>query len=166
METKGNNFKGSDKAPLAQTVLKDIMRRALKDVASWDSEEKGREAMKAAIKRATKDVMQGFQAVTADWDELILRQSVSPVKSYELNPDGTLRVQAVRTAALEHLLGEAITATRKFRFVVCRDPLPLYKAPQVQQEVGSRLAQQGYRLVVKEPRNRGLKPIEYMWPVE
>lgn len=166
METKGNNFKGSDKAPIAQALLKDIMARSLRDVAEWDVEEKAREAMKAAIKRATKEVMQGFQASAADWNELILRQGVSPVKSYEPNPDGTLRSQAVRTAALEQLLGESITATRKFKFIVCREPLPLYKDRAAQDAVQAKWKQSGFQLVVKEPKNRGLKPIEYMWPVE
>lgn len=28
------------------------------------------------------------------------------------------------------------------------------------------LSRGGFQLVVKEPKNRGLKPIEYMWPEE
>jgi DNA polymerase elongation subunit (family B) len=166
LETKGNNFKGSDKAPLAQNLLRDIMARALRDVARWETEEKAREALKAAIKKATKEVMQSVQVSKTPWEELILRQSVSPVKSYEPNPDGTLRSQAVRTAALEDLLGEPLTATRKFRFIVCRDPLPLYREPQRQQAKQAELKRGGHQLVVKEPKNRGLKPIEYMWPQE
>jgi DNA polymerase elongation subunit (family B) len=166
METKGNNFKGSDKAPLAQELLRGIMQRALRDVARWDSEEKAREAVKAAIKKATKEVMQAVQVAKTDWGDLILRQSVSPVKSYEPNPDGTLRSQAVRTAALEDLLGEPITSTRKFRFIVCREPLPLYKDPDRQERKRMDLARSGHILVVKEPKNRGLKPIEYMWPAD
>ncbi|MEA3189559.1 MAG: polymerase, archaea type [Thermoplasmata archaeon] len=166
METKGNNFKGSDKAPLAQILLKDIMAKALRDVASWSSEDKAREAMKTAIKKATREVMQAVQVAKTDWNDLILRQSVSSVKSYEANPDGTLRSQAVRTAALEDLLGEHITATRKFKFIVCREPLPLYKDPASQERKRLELARGGHQLIVKEPKNRGLKPIEYMWPVE
>ena len=166
METKGNNFKGSDKAPLAQTLLKDIMHKALREVAVWDKEDAGREAMKVAIKRATKDVMATVQVAKTDWDALILRQSVSAIKSYEPNPDGTLRSQAVRTAALEDLLGEAIAATRKVKFIVCKDPLPLYKQPDRQERKRVELARGGHKLIVKEPKNRGLKPIEYMWPVE
>ncbi|HLF17228.1 MAG TPA: DNA polymerase elongation subunit (family B), partial [Candidatus Thermoplasmatota archaeon] len=166
METKGNNFKGSDKAPLAQQLLRDIMARALKEVASWEDEEKAREAMKAAIKKATKDVMATVEVTKSDWDDLILKQAVSPVKSYEPNPDGTLRSQAVRAAALEQVLGEPIAATRKLKFVVCKEPLPLYKDPQAQKEAKERLARAGHKLVVKEPGRKGLKPIEYMWPVD
>ncbi|MFO1534523.1 MAG: hypothetical protein ABR586_02545, partial [Thermoplasmatota archaeon] len=166
METKGNNFKGSDKAPLAQNLLRDIMARALRDVAAWETEEKAREALKTAIKKATRDVMQSVQVARTPREELILRQSVSPVKSYEPNPDGTLRSQAVRTAALEDLLGERITATRKFKFIVCKNPLPLYTNPERVERKRLELGAVGHQLVVKEPKNRGLKPIEYMWPQE
>lgn len=166
LETKGNNFKGSDKAPLAQQLLKDIMARALKEVASWTSEEKAREAMKVAIKKATRDVMQTVQVAKTDRLDLTLKQAVSSIKSYEPNPDGTLRSQAVRAAALEDLLGEPIAGTRKFKFIVCREPLPLYKDPMRQEKKRAELARSGHILVVKEPKNRGLKPIEYMWPIE
>lgn len=166
LETKGNNFKASDKAPLTQGLLRDIMAKALRDVASWTQEDAAREAMKVAIKKATKEVMATVQVAKTDWADLILRQSVSPIKSYEPNPDGTLRSQAVRTAALEDLLGEAITATRKFKFIVCREPLPLYKEDERKERKRAELARSGHQLVVKEPKNRGLKPIEYMWPIE
>ena len=166
METKGNNFKGSDKAPLAQHLLADIMKLALKEVASWDDEEKARIAMQTAIKRATRDVMKNVHIDESRWNELILRQSVNPVKSYETNPDGTLRVQAVRTAALEQVIGEPINVGRKFRFIVCKEPLPLYKDPNAEAEARERLQRSGHQLVVKAPSKKGLKPIEHMWPVE
>ncbi len=166
METKGNNFKGSDKAPLAQELLRDIMQKALAETAAWDVEDKAREALKVAIKKATKEVMATVQVAKTERAELTLKQSVSSIKSYEPNPDGTLRSQAVRTAALEDLLGETITATRKFKFIVCRDPLPLYKEKERQEQKKADLARHGFQLVVKEPKNRGLKPIEYMWPIE
>jgi DNA polymerase elongation subunit (family B) len=164
METKGNNFKGSDKAPLAQHLLRDIMEKALREVASWTKEDDAREAMKAAIKKATREVMQTVQVAKTGREDLTLRQSVGTIKSYEPNPDGTLRSQAVRTAALEDLLGEPITSGRKLKFIVCKDPLPLYKDPARQQRKTEEMARQGFKLVVKEPKNRGLKPIEYMWP--
>ncbi len=166
LETKGNNFKASDKAPLTHDVLRNIMAKALKDVASWTKEDDAREAIKVAIKRATKDVMATVQVAKTDRDDLILRQSVSAIKSYEPNPDGTLRSQAVRTAALEDLLGEQITATRKFKFIVCREPLPLYKEKDRQERKMTELKRSGHQLIVKDPKNRGLKPIEYMWPIE
>ncbi|HUR61661.1 MAG TPA: DNA polymerase elongation subunit (family B) [Candidatus Thermoplasmatota archaeon] len=166
LETKGNNFKASDKAPLTQEVMRNIMARALREVSAWDSEEKAREAMKTAIKKATREVMGTIQVAKTERRDLILRQSVGSIKSYEPNPDGTLRSQAVRTAALEDLLGEPITSTRKMRFIVCKTPLPLYTSPDRQQAKQQELARSGHQLVVKEPKNRGLKPIEYMWPVE
>ncbi len=166
LETKGNNFKGSDKAPLAQKLLQPIMKQALHDVATWDEEDDARERMKSAIKRATKDTMADFKVHETPWNDLVLRQSVQPVRSYKPNPDGSLSTFAVRTVALEQLLGEPIKQGRKFKFVVCRDPLPLYHQPDVQADVKQRLAASGYNLVVKRPRKSGIKPIEYMWPVE
>jgi DNA polymerase elongation subunit (family B) len=166
METKGNNFKGSDKAPLARHLLEDIMRMALHDVASWTDEEDARERMRAGIKRGTKEVMSKLKVSETPWNDLILRQSVQPVRTYKANPDGTMSVFAVRTIALEQLIGEPITSTRKFRFVVCKDPLPLYHDPRAQAEAVERMARQGYQLAPKKPRKSGIKPIEYMWPVD
>ncbi len=166
METKGNNFKGSDKAPLAQKLLQPIMQKALQEVSSWDEEEDARERMKTAIKRATKEVMAGVHIHETPWPDLVLRQSVQPVRSYKPNPDGTLSTFAVRTIAIEHLLGEAVRQGRKFKFVICKDPLPLYNDPKVRADTKQRLATSGYNLQVKKPRKSGIKPIEYMWPVD
>lgn len=110
--------------------------------------------------------MSTFKVAQTPWADLVLRQGVQAVRSYQPNPDGTMSSFAVRTAALEQVIGEAITATRKFRFVVCKDPLPLYVDPKAQQEAKERLARQGFQLVVKKPKKSGIKPIEFMWPVE
>ncbi len=166
METKGNNFKGSDKPPLAQIVLQPIMKQALHDVAKWDDEDDGRERMKTAIKRATRDVMAGVDINATPWEQLVLRQQVQPIRSYKPNPDGSLSTFAVRTAALEQVIGDPISAAKKFHFVVCKDPLPLYQDIQAQTEAKERLARQGYNLVVKKAKKSGIKPIEYMWPAE
>lgn len=166
LETKGNNFKGSDKAPLAQRLLAPIMQQALRDVASWDDEEDGRERMKTAIKRATGEVVKGLKLDDIGQQDIVLTQKVAPIRTYKPNADGSLSTFAVRTAAIEHLLGEKITAARKFKFIVCKDPLPLYHHPQEQEKVRMHLANQGYNLTVKKPRKASIKPIEYMWPAE
>jgi DNA polymerase elongation subunit (family B) len=172
METKGNNFRGSDKAPVARIVLGDIMKQALADVASWDDEEDARERMRAAIKRATIDIMRGIDVTGTDWEHLTLRQQVRAIKSYKANPDGSASGFAMRTAALEHLIGEPITAARKMRFLVCREPLPGYQQADAQRWVKDRLARHGLafnqRLAggSKGPQKSGIKPIEYMWPVD
>ncbi len=166
METKGNNFKGSDKAPIAQKILSSIMTEALRDVVAWDDEEDARERMKTAIKRATTNAVKGLDITKTEWNDLVLRQNVRPAKAYKPNPDGSLRSQAVRAVALEQVLGESITAGRKMRFVVCRDPLPLYQDAGAQQEAKDRLARQGMRLEVKLPKKAGIKPIEWMWPAD
>ena len=166
LETKGNNFRGSDKAPLAQRLLGPIMQQALADVASWDDEEDARERMKAAIKRATKDAIAGVTLDQITSSDILLTQKAAPIKTYKPNADGSLSTFAVRTAALEHVLGEAITAARKFKFIVCKDPLPLYQDPKAQEQVRQHLANQGYNLVLKKPKKASIKPIEYMWPAQ
>lgn len=167
METKGNNFKGSDKAPLARVMLQEIMLLALKDVASWEDEEDARERMKTAIKRHTTEVMKDYDAKTAETEELIMRQQVRPIKSYKPNPDGSASAFAVRTAALEQLLGEQITAGRKMKFIVCKDPLPFYQPNSDAQQWGmERLQKMGLRYNGKKPSKSGIKPMEYMWPID
>ncbi len=166
METKGNNFKGSDKAPLARTLLSDIMAIALREVADWDDEEDARERMKAAIKRATAEVMKDRDVTDTEWDELTLRQQVRPIKSYKPNPDGSASSFAVRSAAIEHLLEEQLTASRKMKFIVCKDPLPLYSHPQAQTWAKDRLGRQGLTFTPRKPNKSGIKPVEYMWPID
>lgn len=167
METKGNNFKGSDKAPLARTLLSEIMQRSLKEVASWEEEEDARERMKTAIKRHTTDVMRNYDAKTADREELILRQQVRPIKSYKPNPDGSASAFAVRSAAIEQLLSEQLSAGRKMKFIVCKEPLPFYIPNSDAQKWGTeRLQKSGLRWNGKKPGKSGIKPMEYMWPID
>ena len=49
MMTKGNNFKGSDKANIARKVLENIMIDVLKENPSWDDEEEARDKIKNSI---------------------------------------------------------------------------------------------------------------------
>jgi len=49
MNTKGNNFKGEDKANIARKILKTIMMNVLKENLSWDDEEEARKAIKNSI---------------------------------------------------------------------------------------------------------------------
>ncbi len=144
MTTKGNNFRGSDKAPIAQKLLADIMRRALTDVIEWQDEETAREAMKASIKKATRDVVKDLDMSQVELDDLTLRQLVKPIRSYKGNPDGSHSIWQKRTEALEKVIGEKITAPRKFKFVVTKDPLP----------------------GIEKPSKTGIKPLDYMYPLD
>lgn len=150
LDTKGNNFKGSDKAELARVALKKIMDKAMGDCLTWDAEEAARQSMKSAIKRRASEVIQETHVSTADPEHLVLLQSVQPVKRYKPNPDGTLSTFAKRSQALDGLLQEAglepLRTARKIRFVVANRPLP------------------GLESAGK--RKPGIKPIEFMFPVE
>ncbi|MGB1697423.1 MAG: DNA polymerase elongation subunit (family B), partial [Thermoplasmatota archaeon] len=166
LETKGNNFKGSDKAPLAQSLLGEIMERAMKEVSSWDDEDDARERMKTAIKRATTDVMKDRDVSGTEWDQLTLRQSVRPIRGYKPNPDGSASSFAMRTAAIEQVLGEELTAGRKMKFIVCKQPLPAYIQPPAQEWARKRLQAFHLDMGIKKPSKSGIKPIEYMWPID
>lgn len=166
MDTKGNNFKGSDKAPIAREILSDIMKQALADVASWTDEEEAREAMKVAIKRATKDVMTRVDIRTADMDSLTLRQKVDAIRKYKPNADGSASHFAVRTAAIEHLLEEEFRASRKMKFIVCKEPLPAYVRADAKAWLRDRLAANGFSWTERKLAKSSVKPIEYMWPLD
>lgn len=144
MVTKGNNFRGSDKAPIAQKLLKDIMRNALKDVAEWTDEEKAREALKAAIKKWTRETLKTFDVTKVDKADLTLVQVVQPSASYKPNPDGSPSMWIKRAQALEKVTGDRLRASKKYRFVVCKQPLP----------------------GIEKPSKAGMKPLDYMWPLD
>lgn len=166
MDTKGNNFKGSDKAPLARTLLGEIMVKALAEVSSWEDEEDARERMKTAIKRATTETMKDRDVTDTAWEELTLRQQVRPIRGYKPNPDGSASSFAVRTAAVEQLLGEELTAGRKMKFIVCKQPLPAYVQDEAKRWAKGRLQKHDLAWTPKKPKQSGIKPMEYMWPID
>ncbi|MEM0466694.1 MAG: DNA polymerase domain-containing protein [Candidatus Thermoplasmatota archaeon] len=144
MVTKGNNFKGSDKADIARKVLEDIMIRVLQDVPEWDDEEKTREKVKNSIRLRTAEVVSTLDLSKVDLEDLTLIQSVQPAKRYKTNQDGSASVFGQRSAALEKLLGRQIRTRVKMKFVVTKKPLP----------------------GIEKPSKSGVKPIDYMYPVE
>ncbi len=145
MVTKGNNFRGSDKAPVAQKLLTEIMRNALREVLSWNDEEEAREAVKAAIKKWTREVLKSFDVSRVDKADLTLVQVVQPVASYKTNPDGSDSIWMKRAKALQELTGEKLRASKKYRFIVCKKPISDK---------------------IEKPSKTGIKPLDYMWPVD
>jgi len=63
--------------------------------------------------------------------------------SYKLNQDGSISVFGRRSVALEKLLGQPIKSRIKLKFVVTKRPLP----------------------GIPKPSKSGVKPIDYMYPV-
>jgi DNA polymerase elongation subunit (family B) len=144
MITKGNNFKGSDKANIARKVLKNIMIEVLKENPTWKDEEEARKEIKNSIVSKTKDIISKLDLKQVDLDDLTLVQSVQPAKRYKLNQDGSVSVFSKRSAALEKLIGEPIRSRIKLKFVVTKKPLP----------------------GIMKPSKSGVKPIDYMYPVD
>jgi DNA polymerase elongation subunit (family B) len=144
MIAKGNNFKGSDKANIARKVLKTIMMNVLKENPSWTDEKKARKAIKNSIRNNTKEIVSTLDLSKVDLSDLTLVQSVQPAKRYKVNQDGSDSTFAKRSKALEELLGYPIKSRVKLNFVVTKKPL----------------------LGITKPSKSGVKPIDYMYPVD
>lgn len=144
MTTKGNNFKGSDKANIARKVLEEIMMMVLKENPSWDDEEEARTAVKNSIKNVTKEIVSHLDLSKVDLNDLTLVQAVQPEKRYKLNQDGSSSTFGKRAEALEKLLGQPIRTRMKMKFVITKKPLP----------------------GILKPSKSGVKPIDYMYPVD
>ncbi|HEX17255.1 MAG TPA: DNA polymerase elongation subunit (family B), partial [Thermoplasmatales archaeon] len=144
MITKGNNFRGSDKANIARKVLERIMIEVLKENSSWRDEEEARRRLRESIKKKTREIVGKIDLSNVDIDDLTLVQSVQPSKRYQLNKDGSMSSYGRRAKALENLLGEKIKTRVKFKFVVTKRPLP----------------------GIPNPSKSGVKPIDYMYPIE
>ncbi len=144
MNTKGNNFKGSDKANIARKVLRDIMIGVLKEKPYWKDEKEAREDIRNIIKGKTKKILLNFDLSDVDIEDLILIQSVKPAKQYKKNQDGSMSTFGKRAEALEKLLGRPIKSRIKQKFVVTKKPLP----------------------GIIKPSKSGVKPIDYMFPID
>ena len=144
LTTKGNNFKGSDKANIARKVLKTIMMNVLKENPSWTEEEEARKAIKNSIQNNAKKIVSTLDLSKVDFSDLTIVQSVQPAKKYKLNQDGSNSTFAKRSKALEELLGYPIKSRVKLNFVVTKRPLP----------------------GITKPSKSGVKPIDYMYPVD
>ena len=144
MITKGNNFKGSDKADIARKTLKKIMIEVLKENPTWEDEEEARQSVKNSIMNKTKEIVSKLDLTKVDLDDLTLVQSVQPAKRYKLNQDGSISVFGKRSQALEKFIGQPIKSRIKLKFVVTKRPLP----------------------GITKPSKSGVKPIDYMYPVD
>lgn len=144
MITKGNNFKGSDKADIARKVLNQIMIQVLHDNPCWNNEEEARQKIKEDIIKKTGEIVSKLDLEKVDLDDLTLVQSVQPAKRYKNNQDGSMSTFGKRSAALEKLIGERINSRIKLKFVVTKRSLP----------------------GVSNPSKSGVKPIDYMYPLD
>ena len=143
MDTKGNNFKGSDKANIAKIILEKIMINVLNENPNWINENEARRAIKNSIKNNTKKILSKIDLSKVDLNDLTLVQSVQPARRYKTNMDGSISTFGKRAKALEDLLGKPITNRMKFKFVVTKKPLP----------------------GISKPSKSSVKPIDYMYPI-
>ncbi len=144
MITKGNNFKGSDKANIARKVLAEIMMKVLLENPCWENEEDARAAVRESIKSKTREIVSQLDLASVDLNDLIIIQAVQPEKRYKLNQDGSSSTFGRRAEALQKLLGRPIRSRLKMKFVITKKPLP----------------------GIAKPSKSGVKPIDYMYPVD
>jgi len=144
MITKGNNFKGSDKANIARQILKQIMTAVLKENPTWTDEEDARKSVKNCIMEKTKEIVSKLDLSKVDLEDLTLIQSVQPAKRYKPNQDGSMSTFGKRAKALEKVIGEPIRSRIKLKFVVTKRPLP----------------------GITKPSKSGVKPIDFMYPID
>lgn len=140
---KGNNFRGADKPNIAKFSLENIMIDVLKDNVDWIDEDLAKDQVKSSIKKHLDGLLSSLNLEHLNKFDFELLQSVKPPKQYADNPNGSPNIFKRRAIALEKLVGH-IKVSTKFKFVVTRDPLPF----------------------IDKPTKTGLKPIDYMYPVE
>jgi hypothetical protein len=120
------------------------MIEVLKENPLWSNEKEAREAIRESIKKKTQEVVSSLDLTKVDLDDLTLIQSVQPAKRYKLNQDGSMSTFGKRSQALEQLLGYSIRSRVKLKFVVTKHALP----------------------GIAKPSKSGVKPIDFMYPVD
>lgn len=143
MSTKGNNFKGSDKAPVGRKVLGEIMFRVLREHQHWQSEQKVKDSIRKSIKKHTLDLVATLDLTSVNIDDLTLIQTVRPPAFYKERSSGKSSL-ALRSEALGRLIGTPIKTSSKFRFLVLKYPLA----------------------GIINPTKSGIRPVDFMWPRE
>ncbi|HEB37693.1 MAG TPA: hypothetical protein ENI14_03425 [Thermoplasmatales archaeon] len=120
------------------------MKEVLKENHRWEDESEARRRVKSTIKEKTKEIVRKLDLSNVDIEDLTLVQSVQPAKRYQKTKDGNMTTYGRRAEALEKLIGQRIKSRVKFKFVVTKRPLP----------------------GIKNPSKSGVKPIDYMYPIE
>ena len=101
-------------------------------------------AVKESIKNITREIVSKLDLASVDLNDLTIVQSVQPEKRYKLNQDGSSSTFGKRSEALEKLLGHRIRSRVKMKFVITKKPLP----------------------GIAKPSKSGVKPIDYMYPID
>ena len=120
------------------------MIEVLKENPTWTDEEEARKTVKNSIMAKTKEIVSKLDLSKVDLDDLTLVQSVQPAKRYKPNQDGSMSTFGKRASALEKVIGESIRSRIKLKFVVTKRPLP----------------------GITNPSKSGVKPIDYMYPLD
>lgn len=142
INTKGNNFKAKNKSKLGYKILKQVIFDSIKDIGYWELDDKQliRSETKNNIIENTNSAVDNIDMKTVNVDDLIVYENVNPVSSYK-RKDG---LHALRTEAIERLIGYKITHSQKHAMIICEEPLP----------------------GITKISPKKIKATHYMWPID
>ena len=142
IETKGNNFRAKNKSKLGYKVLKQVIFDSIKNIGDWELKDK--ELIRAKIKNniieCTNKAIEGINMKEVDIKDLILYEYVKPINSYKSLDS----IYAVRTKAIEKVVGYQITHSQRFGMLISKNPLP----------------------GITKISPKGTKAIHYLWPID
>lgn len=140
----GNNFKAKNKSKLSELTMKKVLYNSLKDVGDWKLDDKSRirELVKNNILKFTNEAVSKINMAEINIEQLIVYENVNPVSQYT-KPDS---IYALRTLAIERLLGEKITHSTKLPMLIHKNHLPGIPSGKISK--------------------KKVKAIHYMYPIE
>lgn len=140
----GNNFSAKNKSKLSENIMKKVVYDSLKDIGDWSlsSKELIRSKVKSNILENTQKEVSKINMDEVDLEQLILYENVNPVSSYKKDTS----IYALRTIAIEKLIGEKITHSTKLPMLVGINPLPNIPTDKISK--------------------KKVKAIHYMYPIE
>jgi hypothetical protein len=83
LTTKGNNFKGSDKANIAQIFLNRIMSCVVAENVNWDDPEEAQQRLVLSIKKNTASALDEMRMEDFDLNDFTMVQVVRPPRYYK-----------------------------------------------------------------------------------
>lgn len=142
INTKGNNFRAKNKSKLGYKVLKKVIFNSIKDIGDWQlkNKEKIRAKIKNNIIDNTNAAVENIDMSTVDIKDLILHEYVKPISSYKKADS----IYAIRTKAIEKIVGYKIGHSSRFPMLVCKEHLP----------------------GIEKVSPKGTKCIHYMFPID
>lgn len=142
LKMKGVSFKAKNKSRLGQTIIKEVIIDSVKDIGKWslDDKESVKKQVRNNIIEFTNKAVESINMKEVDMKDLILYEYVKPISSYKK----LTSIYAVRTKAIEKVVGYDITHSQRFGMLISKNPLP----------------------GITKISPKGTKAIHYLWPID